>query len=275
MKLCYCDETGTGVEPFAVMVGVVVDSSRMHVTKSDWADFLKRLSSKVGKQFQEFHTRNFYSGSGIWKSISGEERTAIIQLFLDWFVERKHHIVFSCIDKTSFDQLKAKQAVPPEIGTVWSAMACHLVLSLQKYGQSEEKNKGNTLLIFDEEVHEKERFESLILSPPDWSDSYYSKTRKQEKLDQIVDIPYFADSKHVHLIQVSDFISYFIRRYVEIQTGAIPEKFSGESERIKDWFDQIMSRSIGSNHIYPKRNRCKAMELFWALAPACILGVEK
>lgn len=33
MKLCYCDESGTGNEPVAVMVGIVVDTKRMHLTK--------------------------------------------------------------------------------------------------------------------------------------------------------------------------------------------------------------------------------------------------
>lgn len=33
MKFCYVDESGTGDEPYAVMVGIVVDTQRMHVTK--------------------------------------------------------------------------------------------------------------------------------------------------------------------------------------------------------------------------------------------------
>jgi len=43
MKFCYIDESGTGDEPYAVMIGVIVDSSRMHVTKKDWAELLSIL----------------------------------------------------------------------------------------------------------------------------------------------------------------------------------------------------------------------------------------
>src|SRR3970040_994418 len=89
MKLCYCDETGTGEEPFAVLLGVVVDASRMHVTKDDWGTFLVQLSETVGQEFQELHTRNFYSGSGIWKNISGEQRSDAIDFFIDWFAKIK------------------------------------------------------------------------------------------------------------------------------------------------------------------------------------------
>ena len=57
MKLCYCDESGTGKEPIAVMVGVVVDSQRMHITKEDWDELLNHLSDIVGVQLDEIHTR--------------------------------------------------------------------------------------------------------------------------------------------------------------------------------------------------------------------------
>jgi len=31
MKFCYLDESGIGDEPYAVMVGIIVDAQRMHV----------------------------------------------------------------------------------------------------------------------------------------------------------------------------------------------------------------------------------------------------
>ena len=48
MKFCYCDESGTGDEPIAVMVGIVVDAQRMHLTKADWAELLETLSQLLG-----------------------------------------------------------------------------------------------------------------------------------------------------------------------------------------------------------------------------------
>src|SRR5260370_426841 len=108
MKLCYCDETGIGTEPIAVMVGVVVDCQRI------------------------------------------------------------------------------------------------------------EKTKGHTIFIFDNENREEKHFKEFIFRPPAWSDSYYERGKKQPALEHVVDVPYFADSKDVALLQLADFTAYFLRRYAEI-----------------------------------------------------------
>jgi|SRR5690554_2047843 len=272
MKLCYCDETGTGEEPYAVLLGVVVDASRMHVTKADWASFLSQLSEMVGQEFQELHTRNFYSGSGIWKKLTGQQRSDAIDFFIDWFSERKHHVVFSAIDKKQYKAMQDNDDIPKEIDTVWKAMGFHVALAMQKNYQSEAKNKGNTIFVFDEEVKEETRFQKLLLNPPEWSDSYYGKHKKKERLCQVVDAPYFADSKNVGLLQVADFLAYFVRRYIEIAEGAIPEKYKGEAEKVNGWFKKIKARTIPYQSMYPKRQRCDTAELFWRLAPECVRG---
>ena len=270
MKFCYCDETGTGEEPFAVLVGIVVDATRMGVTKKEWASLLSILSEMSGKQFDELHTRNFYSGSGFWKNIDGNTRSKIITYLLQWIGERKHHIVISAIDKKAFNKMKASGFIPEEVSTVWKAMGFHLMLSIQKHYQKESKNKGNTVFIFDNEVKEEAKFKKLILAPPDWSDTYYSKAKKKDKLCQIVDAPYFADSKDVGLIQVADFVAYFVRRYIEIQEGSIPPKYKDEEKKISQWFGQIRTRFIPMSAMYPKNKRCDAADLFWNIAPSCI-----
>lgn len=112
MKLCYCDETGTGEEPCAVLLGVVVDVARMHVTKDYWAGFLRDLSKQVGQEFHKLHTRSFYSGSGIWKALSGKQRSDAIGLFINRFSERKRYVVFSAIDKARHAELLAYGKIP-------------------------------------------------------------------------------------------------------------------------------------------------------------------
>ena len=64
MKFCYVDESGTGDEPYAVMVGVVVDALRMRPTKADWDGLLIHLGCIVGRAVEEIHTRDFYAGNG-------------------------------------------------------------------------------------------------------------------------------------------------------------------------------------------------------------------
>jgi hypothetical protein len=270
VKLCYCDETGTGQEPFAVLLGVVVDASRMHVTKDDWAKFLTDLSGQVGQDFQELHTKNFYAGTGLWKALSGEQRSDAIDMFIDWFTERKHHIVFSAIEKARHAVMKAEGKIPAEIDTVWRSMGFHVALAIQKNFQSEPKNKGNTIFVFDEEVKEETRFHDLLRRPPAWSESYYDKLKKREPLCQLVDAPYFADSKNVGLLQVADFLAYFVRRHIEIAENAIPEKYERESEKVNRWFAAIRARTLPYQCMYPKKRRCAAADMFWAFAPDCI-----
>jgi hypothetical protein len=262
MKFCYCDETGTGEEPYAVLLGVAVDASRMHVTKDEWASFLADPSKKIGHKFNELHTRHFYAGAGIWRKLSGPQRAHAIKLFVDWFAKRKHHVVFSAVDKAKYLELHAAGRVPAEVDSVWRAMGFHVVLAIQKHFQGEPKNKGNTIFVFDEEVKEETRFHEIVLNLPEWSDSYYDKPKKSTSLDQLVDAPYFADSKNVGMLQVADFLAYFVRRHIEIWEGAVPEKYHGEAEKVASWFAKIRARTIPYQSMHPRRRRCETAEFF-------------
>ena len=132
MKLCYCDESGTGNEPIAVMVGVVVDSQRMHITKEDWDDLLEHLSGIIGVRLDELHTRDFYSGNRPFRGIAGPKRSEYISTIFQWFADRKHHFNHTAIDKNAFRSAVTMGAVPPEIQTVWRCMGAHIILAAQR-----------------------------------------------------------------------------------------------------------------------------------------------
>lgn len=269
MKVCYCDESGTGSEPVAVMVGIVVDSQRMHVTKEHWADLLEILSKIVGRKVNEIHTRDFYSGNGVWRKLDGEQRSAVITTIFQWLVERKHHVVYVAVDKKVYYENLNGNSIPAEVNTLWKFMGFHLMLSVQRAFQSHEKRKGNTIFIFDNEEKEEKRFINLINNPPVWSDSYYCREKNSPQLTQIIDVPYFGDSKEVDLIQVADFMAYFLRRYAEIKEG-YSTPYPGEIGKITDWISQFKKRSIGSSNIYPAKGRCNCAELFFVNAPKSI-----
>ena len=89
-----------------------------HVCMSQRASgllFCQIYLGRVGQEFQELHTRHFYKGSGLWKSLSGQQRSDAIDIFIDWFAERKHHVVFSAVDKKQFKNLKSLSKIPCEI----------------------------------------------------------------------------------------------------------------------------------------------------------------
>lgn len=89
MQFIYLDESGTGEEPIAVMVGVIADSYRMRLTKEHWQTLLNNLSEIIGKQITEIHTRDFYSGNSPWRDLKGHQRSAIISAIFNWLKERK------------------------------------------------------------------------------------------------------------------------------------------------------------------------------------------
>lgn len=271
MKFCYVDESGTGEEPYAVMVGVMVDALRMRPTKSDWDRVLGELSKLTGKQLDELHTREFYAGNGVWRELGGPLRSQIIDLVMDWVAARKHLIVYCAIDKKKWHDGFSADPRHADVSTIWRFLGLHLVLAIQKVNQATPKNKGNTVLVFDNEERERTRFTDLILDPPGWTDSYYSRKKSQDALDQIVDAPYFADSKDVPLLQVADFIAYFLRRHLEIANGD-KERYTGETAKVDAWAKKAIARCIPISSLYPKTRRCACADLFFEYAPPALRG---
>ncbi len=269
MKLCYCDESGTGDEPIATMVGVVVDASRMHLTKNDWQELLDTLTRAVGRRIVELHTRDFYAGNGVFRDIGGGDRANLITQIFDWLSERRHAVVYSSVVKQSYFDAFGAGRIPDELNTVWRFLGFHLILAMQKHCQRHERPKGHTIFVFDNEERERMRFTDLIARAPDWSDTYYSRGRNQDQLDQIVDCPYFGDSRDVVLIQLADVVAFLLRRYAEVRSGLVGPRYADEDARLAGWMQTLKQRAI-QPAIYPRRRRQEAGDLFYELAPAAI-----
>jgi hypothetical protein len=275
VKFCYLDESGTGGEPYAIMTGIIVDSQRMHVTKSDWALLLDELSDICGRRIDEFHTRDFYRGNSPWRNLDGPERAAIITAILNWLASRRHKVSFVGVDIGLYH---ANHAIDPRLRVFhspWCYMAFHQLLVIQKALQREEKNKGNTVFIFDNENREESHVANLIVHPPEWSDPYYSRGRRQPQLDQIVDVPYFGDSRQVHLIQIADMLSYFIRRFVEIREGAVGPTYPDEEARITGWVNQIVAISLPASTRFPAVGRDECADMFYNYAPPALRALGR
>ena len=275
MKLCYCDESGTGDEPIAVMVGIVVDAQRMHVTKEDWKALLEKLARIVGRPIEEVHTRDFYAGNEKWRALPGPQRADIISATFEWLKDRKHDVVYVGVEKSKFFETQKAGLLPDGANTIWRFLGLHLLLAVQKKHQQLEKTKGHTLFVFDNEERERMRFTDLIANPPAWTDSYYTKSKKQKRLDQIIDVPYFGDSTEVHLLQVADFIAYFLRRHAEIVGGYSKEKYEHESEKLAGWLSTLQACSFEPRLVYPARGRCECSDLFYKHAPEALLALGR
>ncbi len=271
MKFVYLDESGTGDEPIAVMAGIVTDAARMKITKQHWSELLANLSEIIGKDIAEIHTRDFYSGNSPWRELGGNQRSEIITTIFNALKERKHHIVYTAVHKETFYKSFSSEPQFDDVKTLWRFMALHITLSLQKRFQRESRNKGNTLLVFDNEEREKKRYTDLVLSCPDWTDTYYDKKKKQNKLDQIIDVPHFVDSRDVGLIQAADFLCFFLRKHIELQMGLTKEAYKDEKEKVEAWINIALDKSIPKSNIFLSKNRCDAANLFYKYAPRVVL----
>ncbi len=271
MKFAYADETGTGDGTSVVLVGVVVDAQRMHITKNDWESLVAGFAKETGKQVRELHFRDFYRGRKAWDGLPGDRRAAGITYILEWLNTRKHKLTFSALHRESFDQkLRSGNGPATELGTAGRAAATHLLLQLQKEHQRYGSNKGHTVLIFDHEEREEAEFLKLHREPPAWTDTYYERGKKQERFDQFVDVPYFADSEHVLLVQAADMVAYLLGRYTKLYDDGETPAYPEEWKRIKQWIPLIQSMLLTSSCRYPKKGRCACAEFFWDLCPASL-----
>ena len=272
MKFCYLDESGTGAEPYPVLLGVVIDAKRARVTRDDWAEIFQVLSDSARRPIREFHAKQFYAGRGVWKGLGGAERAQTISDLLSWFCDRGHHIVYSAVDRAQFDKHHVDHRFSRDVRTVWQFLAFHVVLSIQKHHQAQKAGKGHTVMVFDDQVREKEHFTNLVLDPPSWSDSYYGLNRnKNAPLNQIVDVPHFVDSTHVGLVQVADLMAFIFRRYLELEQGGDGSRYDNEVERVNEWMERIRPRFVPKSVVYPKKGVCAAASYFQDFAPMVLL----
>jgi hypothetical protein len=256
------------------MVGVVADSHRMRLTKEHWSSLLSVLSRIIDQEIKEIHTRDFYSGNSPWRDLDGNQRTEIIEAIFAWLQARRHSIVYTAVDKAVFNAGFNNEPHFQDIRTLWRFMALHLSLAVQKCyqgaprGQTRTINpKGLCTLIFDHENRDEQRYTDLLLDAPDWTDSYYDRRQHQEKFSQIVDVPHFVDSRDVGLIQLADFICFFLRKYVELSMGYVQPDYHDEIQKVTKWAGIILGETVPRRYIFLTRGRCECSDLFYRYAP--------
>lgn len=264
MKFCYLDETGTGQDTVVIVAGVIVDVIRMNRTKQEWESLFDQVSRLSKKPITEMHAKDLIPGNGEWYGVDPQVRDEVVDTILDWLTERNHKVTFSAVDRARFKASSDDRV--HDLRDEWCAASFHVVLTLQKAHKSISNNKGHTLLIFDK-GKDPTRLISLLRTPPDWSDSYYSRAPRQIQLDQIVDVPYFADSKFLPLIQIADLIGYILRRYADLHDYESTEKYDGELIKYERWIGKIRGTCLKTSMRYMKHGGCDTSKFYRELAP--------
>lgn len=263
MKVCYVDETGTdGQSPVVVMVGVIADSKRLHRTRTDFADTFARLGDIAPRDLRELKSNELYRRLGPWKGIDGPERAAIIEGLCGWLCERKHDLALAAIDLERFNS----EPLHTDLDE-WMPAALHIALQVQRAHQGLKDRKGSTFLVFDEHQRHADRLAELLFDPPDWTDAYYERGRKQERLDQLIDTAFYARSHHVGLVQIADLFAFLFRRYAELRDFGRSPAYDGEVDRISQWVETVAARLLPAPHRWPKREREDVSSWYSGMAP--------
>ena len=113
--------------------------------------------------------------------------------------------------------------------------------------QTEEANKGLTVLIFDDNKREMQNLSDALHDGDPWFDPFYQQRKKKgkndwnevlegERFSHIVNTAFAIKSQHSSLVQVADAVSYAHRRHLELKGEK--EEWEGE----KKYFDDLANK---------------------------------
>ncbi|TFH42189.1 MAG: DUF3800 domain-containing protein [Lysobacterales bacterium] len=155
------------------------------------------------------------------------------------------------------------------------AGSLHLALQIQKHHQSKGNNKGQTFLFVDENKKSADQLAELLFAPPEWSDAYYDRDKKQARLDQVIDSAFAVKSHHAGLVQVADLYALILRRYVELHDYGSAEIWDGEKLEIDEYAKILASRLLPKSARWPTRPKSSCGHWYNQIAPASLLTLGK
>ncbi len=259
MYIGYVDESGyvgrarNPDQPVQVMACILPSVYNLHRTTDEFGANLQTLRANA-IPLTELKAEEIYRGRGVWGRVEGVVRHRIFSTYFDWLVSRRHKIVLSLIDNNRFFDLKdSGDQIAEHLGFPYVAGALQIALSVQRHNQGRKKNKGKTILIFDEQNEFEGAVEDLIAQPPEFTDGFYGyRPRDRFKLNQIIDTAYFVKSHYSHVIQTADTVAFVSRLYLQLTNYGMEQAYNGELNRIEGWFNTIRERLIPRSHVNPR-----------------------
>lgn len=273
MKICYVDESGNSPQdPCLVMVGILVDTYRLNRTREEFVDIFDEIQGLFEENLRELKGSKMIFGRDRWRKVDPEVRKRIAGYFCNWIAKRKHNLALSAIDR---NQLKSSATadVPKSCRDEWLAGGLHIALQIQKANQGRNKNKGNTVLIFDDNKAKADTLSDLLWQPPEWTDDYYGKQKKQNRLDQIVDTTFSIKSHHAGMVQVADLFAFIFRRFAEMKDFGIQEEWVGGQALIEDYMSTLTSRLLPRSCRWPARQNAASSRWFNSIAPTSLISL--
>jgi len=268
MKICYVDESGNQEsDPCLVMVGILVDAARLNRTQREFGEAFDAVQRLFDEPLQELKGAKIVPGKARWRNVRIETRKHIAEYFCKWIQKRKHTLLLAAIDRKRFNQEPMDEWFPKCPIPLWLAAGFHIALQVQKTNQAHSKNKGHTFLVFDENKMGADYLSDLLWQPPPWSDSYYSRGKKQEALDQVIDTAFTIKSHHAGLVQVADLFAYLLRRYAELCHYGLDEEWAGERAFITSCAQNIGTRLAPRANRWASKSNSECAKWYASLVP--------
>jgi len=259
--MCYADESGYNgkkfnpKQPVQTMVGIFPNLYNFHRSDSEFKTVFSIIKKKI--PISEIKAQQIYRKKKCWASVEPEIRDRVIDYYFDWIKKRNHKFIVVAVDNKKFFSLRnkhPKNKILKAIEYPYIFSGIHLALVVQKINRNLRKNKGKTILIFDEQKDFSNSLPKIIFDPPNFIDEFVSFDQRKEgaRLSQIVDTAFFVHSHHSSMAQLVDIVAYFYRLYLELNFYKIPEAYCGEKQKINNWIDSIKDKFIDSSKVYPK-----------------------
>lgn len=257
MKFFYVDESGaTDQGDVFVTAGVLVDAYKLRKYTAELDSLVTGFLTRHPGAPAEIKTKRVLEGKGGWSKIDPQERKDFVTDMCRVAASCSKLIVFGM----SFAQYKAACGsgvfkLPCE-KSYWVLSGMYLASLVQKKMKPKERNKGLSVLVFDDHKSEMSALSDALYESHAWFDGLYhvdGKPLKQgDRFDQIVNTAFAINSKHSSFIQVADVVAYVYRRHIELSSGQ-PEAYPGESVYI----DGLVSTLEGRRE---KLGRCAKAE---------------
>ena len=236
------------------MVGVLVNLYNYHKTHNEFQDVFNIIQKEI--PIKEIKAEEIYRGKKLWHDIKPETRDAVIEYYLDWVSSRPSvKFIITAVDNKNYFQLKKDN---PNL-EFFSSLPCpytfaglHIAITLQKINKNIEENKGKTILIYDEEDEHEDHLSEIIFNPPNFIDEFVEfDSKKENRLDVIIDSAYFVKSHHSSMAQIADLAAYFIRLYFELNYYGF-QGYTGETQKANSWVNIILKNAISLKKLYSK-----------------------
>jgi Protein of unknown function (DUF3800) len=196
MKFAYVDESGDqGQSDVFVMMSVLIDAYRLRKYTAKFDEMITQFLSRHPGAPKELKTKAFINGAGGWSQIDAAERKKFLGQICDLAVEcaKIFGVAFS-LNKFK----EAAKAGQTPVKSYWLSAAMFVSGLVQKKMQGEEKNKGLTVLICDDNKQEMANLADELHEGNPWFDPLYQVSTRSggvtvwkdvtdgERFDQLV-----------------------------------------------------------------------------------------